>query len=66
MKRVDLIRHLKANDCEFFREGSKHSVYVNRAKRTSSTVPRHREINEYLTRKICRDLQIPEPGKANK
>jgi hypothetical protein len=24
-------------------------------------VPRHREINEYLARKICLDLQIPLP-----
>lgn len=66
MKRVDLIRHLEEQDCEFFREGRKHTVYVNRANRTSSTVPRHREVNEYLTRKICRDLQIPEPSKRSK
>jgi len=63
MKRIDLIRHLEAHACEIFREGSKHTVYVNRGKHTSSTIPRHREVNEYLTRKICRDLQIPEPGK---
>jgi mRNA interferase HicA len=66
MKRKDIIRHLEAHGCEFFRQGGNHTVYVNRAKRTSSTVPRHREINEYLTRKICRDLQIPEPGKSSK
>jgi mRNA interferase HicA len=66
MKRIDFIRHLEANGCEFFREGSKHTVYVNRSKRTSSTVPRHREVNEYLTRKICRDLQIPDPAKSNR
>ena len=63
MKRIDLIRYLEVQGCELFREGSRHTVYVNRAKRASSTVPRHREINEYLIRKICRDLQISEPGK---
>jgi mRNA interferase HicA len=44
-----------------FREGGSHSVYVNRRTRKSSSVPRHREINEFLARKICRDLEIPMP-----
>jgi mRNA interferase HicA len=61
MKRVDLIRHLESNGCEFLREGSNHSVYINRAAKKSTTVPRHREINDFLAKKICRDLQIPEP-----
>jgi hypothetical protein len=37
-------------------------VYVNRIARKTSTVPRHREINDYLARKICRDLEIVDPG----
>ena len=36
-------------------------MYVNRAKGKASTVPRHRDINEFLARKICRDLEIPAP-----
>ena len=60
MKRLDLIRHLEQQGCTFLREGSQHSVYVNRAKRKSSTVPRHREINDLLARKICKDLEISE------
>jgi mRNA interferase HicA len=36
-------------------------VYLNRAARKTSTVPRHREINDFLARKICRDLEVPEP-----
>lgn len=48
MKRLDLIRHLESHGCTFHREGAKHSVYINRANRKSSTVPRHREINEFL------------------
>jgi len=59
MKRVDLLRHLQQHGCTLLREGGKHSVFVNRATRKSSTVPRHREINDHLARKICRDLQIP-------
>ncbi len=61
MKRVDLIHHLEQHGCALLREGARHSVYVNRATRKSSTVPRHREIHEFLARKICRDLEIPEP-----
>jgi mRNA interferase HicA len=60
MKRADLLRHLERHDCVFLREGGRHSVYVNRAARKTSTLPRHREINDYLARKICKDLEIPE------
>ncbi|MFQ5745101.1 MAG: type II toxin-antitoxin system HicA family toxin [Acidobacteriota bacterium] len=59
MKRRDLIRHLEAHGCEFLREGGNHTVYVNRTARKVSTVPRHREINEDLARKICKDLGVP-------
>lgn len=61
MKRVDLIKHLARHGCEQLREGGNHTVYVNRLEQTSSAVPRHREINEHLARKICRDLNVPEP-----
>jgi len=60
MKRIDLIRHLHRHGCQLLREGKEHSVYINRATRRSSAVPRHREVNDFLARKICRDLQIPE------
>ncbi len=60
MKRLDLIRHLEQHGCAFLREGAKHSVYVNRAKQKSSTIPRHREINDFLARKICKDLEVPD------
>ncbi len=61
MKRNELIRHLERHGCELLREGGNHSIYVNRAAGRSSAVPRHREINDFLARKICRDLMIPEP-----
>lgn len=61
MKRRDLIRHLEAHGCEFLREGSKHTIYVNRVAQKTASVPRHPEIYEFLARKICRDLQVPEP-----
>jgi mRNA interferase HicA len=62
VKRRDLIRHLESQGCEFLREGGNHTVYLNRAARKVSTVPRHREIFDDLVRKICRDLEIPKPG----
>jgi len=61
LKRRDLVQHLEAQGCQLLREGGNHSVYVNRAKGKASTVPRHRDINEFLARKICRDLEIPAP-----
>ena len=60
MKRIDLIRHLVFHGCELFREGGSHSVYINREAQRSSAVPRHREVNDFLAKKICRDLQIAE------
>jgi mRNA interferase HicA len=61
VKRADHIRHLEQHGCVLFREGGNHSMYVNRRTRKSSSVPRHREVNEFLARKICRHLLIPMP-----
>lgn len=61
MKRKDLIRHLERNGCEFLREGGNHTVYVNRMEKEVSTVPRHREIDENLAKRICKDLGISKP-----
>ena len=62
MKRKELVRYLEENGCILLREGKNHSVYLNRRKNKVSTVPRHMEINDFLARKICRDLEIPLPG----
>jgi mRNA interferase HicA len=61
MKRRDLVRHLERQGCELVREGSAHSVFANRKFKKVTTVPRHREINDFLARRICNDLEIPEP-----
>jgi len=62
VKRRDLVRHLRRHGCDLMREGSNHTVFVNRAARKTSVVPRHREINEYLVQKICKDLDVRPPG----
>ena len=61
MKRSELLRHLKAHGCRLFSEGARHSIFVNRAPGKATSVPRHREINDFLARRICRDLEIAEP-----
>jgi mRNA interferase HicA len=61
LKRTELEKHLRAHGCQLYREGSKHSVWWNPANRKTSAVPRHREINSYTARGICRSLEIAEP-----
>jgi mRNA interferase HicA len=61
MKRKELVKYLEANGSVLLREGQKHSVYLNKLKNKVSTVPRHAEINDFLARKICRDLEILPP-----
>ncbi|HLB12315.1 MAG TPA: type II toxin-antitoxin system HicA family toxin [Dehalococcoidia bacterium] len=62
MKRRDLVAHLERQGCRLLREGGKHTVYYNPRNRATSTVPRHREIDDHLALKICRDLDVSEPG----
>ena len=61
MKRLELSRHLESHGCSLLRDRGRHSVYVNPASNQVSAVPRHREINEFLARKICRELGIQAP-----
>ena len=61
MKRTDLIRHLEKHDCLFVREGGSHTVYKNRRTGKMTSIPRHREIKEFLAKKICDDLEIQRP-----
>ena len=56
MKRRDLIRKLEKAGCELLRHGAKHDIYHNKVTGLSEPVPRHREINELLARKIIKTL----------
>jgi hypothetical protein len=60
VKRRDLERHLRNHGATLLREGGNHSFWGFDAER-STAVPRHREIDFRLARKICADLQIPPP-----
>jgi mRNA interferase HicA len=61
VKRQDLIRHLQVNGCHLLREGRAHSIWINPVNEQQAAVPRHREINNYTARAICRQLDIPLP-----
>ncbi|MEQ8222394.1 MAG: type II toxin-antitoxin system HicA family toxin [Candidatus Eremiobacterota bacterium] len=61
MKRQALIKHLSQNGCQLLREGSRHSVSWNPSNKRTSSVPRHKEISDYLAYKICKDLDIITP-----
>ncbi|OGE79724.1 MAG: addiction module toxin, HicA family [Candidatus Doudnabacteria bacterium RIFCSPHIGHO2_01_FULL_45_18] len=59
MKRTDLVRYLLKQGCVFVREGGNHSLFFNPELKKVSTLPRHKEINDFLSKKICKDLGIP-------
>jgi predicted RNA binding protein YcfA (HicA-like mRNA interferase family) len=63
VKRRDLERHLRAHGARLLREGGNHSFWGLDAER-STAVPRHREIDGFLVRKICSDLGIPHPSRS--
>lgn len=63
MRRRGLTKYLENNSCELYREGARHSVFRNILNNKVSAVPRHSEINDYLARKICKDLDVPEIEK---
>jgi mRNA interferase HicA len=63
VKRRDLERHLQQQGARLLREGGNHSFWGFDAER-STAVPRHREIDYRLARKICKDLGIDTPSGA--
>ena len=56
MKRKDLIQKIEGAGCVLLRHGAKHDIYHNPKTGMTQPVPRHREINEILARKIINDL----------
>jgi len=61
MKRQKLVKYILGNGCIFVREGAHHSIFFHPETRRTSTVPRHNEINDFLAKKICKDLGITSP-----
>jgi mRNA interferase HicA len=61
VKRKDLVEHLRKAGCALLREGRSHSIWVNTANGEQASIPRHRELNDYTARSICRQLGVAEP-----
>lgn len=61
MKRRKLIDYLNSQGCILVREGRRHSIFFNPSLKRTSSVPRHAEINDFLAKKICKDLGISTP-----
>lgn len=64
MKRVELVKTIEGLGCEFVRHGGKHDWYRNPTTGICQPVPRHREINEHLARRIIRLLANPSEPQA--
>jgi len=56
VKRVDLIKKIKALGCVFIRHGGKHDWYQNPTTGVSQPVTRHRVIKRHLARHILKML----------
>ncbi|MEK7136221.1 MAG: type II toxin-antitoxin system HicA family toxin [Patescibacteria group bacterium] len=63
MKRKDFVAHLNKYGCVFVREGANHSIFFNPDTKRISTIPRHNELDNFLAKKICRDLGIESPRR---
>jgi mRNA interferase HicA len=61
VKRRDLERHLRAHGCRLIDEGASHTRWAGPSG-ARSAVPRHREIDFALARKICGKLDVPPPS----
>jgi mRNA interferase HicA len=59
MKRKELLKYLSKHGCKFLREGGKHSWWWNPEQNKRSSIPRHKEVNDLLAKKICKDLGVP-------
>ena len=60
MKRHDLAAERVRLGCVLLRNGAKHDIYHNPKSGKSEPVPRHREVNELLARKILKSLAQEE------
>jgi mRNA interferase HicA len=58
MKRRDLLKYLTSKKCYLLREGGCHSWWFNPVLNKRSSIPRHNEIDDHLSKKICKDLGV--------
>jgi len=58
MKRHELLKIMKENNCEFLEHGKRHDSYINRSNGLKAPVPRHNEIKNSLCKLIFKQLGI--------
>ena len=56
MKRKELEKKLRQAGCYLKREGGSHSLWINPRTGVVEAIPRHREIKEFLAKKIIKNL----------
>lgn len=56
MKHRDLLNAIAELGAVLIRHGGKHDWYQNPKTKICQAVPRHREVNEHLARRILREL----------
>lgn len=64
MKRRDLVAELERGGSTLLRHGAKHDIYHQPKTGRSEPVPRHREINEVLAKKILKSLALSTGKKG--
>lgn len=60
MKRRILVKQIEDAGCVLLRRGSRHDIYHNPITGYSEPLPRHREINEILAKRIISRLVTGE------
>ncbi|MBA3649447.1 MAG: type II toxin-antitoxin system HicA family toxin [Chitinophagales bacterium] len=61
MKHKKFIRHLNDHNCFFHHHGANHDIYKNNSNQRKTTVPRHTDIDKFLCKEICKQLEIDFP-----
>ena len=61
MKRIDLLKHLRACGCRLLREGGSHSIWINPANGRRAPVMRHPTFSRYTGADACKKLGVPTP-----
>ncbi len=61
MNRNKLERYLKSCGCVFQQRGGEHDIWCKPDEQRTSAIPRHREVNTFTMKSICKDLNVPPP-----
>jgi hypothetical protein len=63
MKRRELVRHLEEDNCQHFREGARHTIYLNRRheRRTAAIACLRKEPRGQQPPFLLNLMQVPRP-----